>query len=73
MWKERALRARLLVTSNPRQNMNEVDGAKAEPDTAKERVFAIENVVKNVSLSKSGCEVGEDCLVTMDNGTSVNV
>ena len=53
--------------------MNEVDGAKAEPDTAKEFLFAIENVVKDVSLSQSGCEVGEDGLVMMDSGAPVNV
>ena len=53
--------------------MNEVDGAKAEPDTAKEFVFAIENVVKDVSLSQSGCEVSEDGLVMIDSGASVIV
>ena len=53
--------------------MNEVDGAKAEPDTAKEFVFVIENVVKDVSLSQSGCEVSEDGLVMIDSGVSVNV
>ena len=53
--------------------MNELDGAKAEPDTAKEIVFAIENVVKDVSLSQSCCEVSEDNLVMMDSGASVNV
>ena len=37
--------------------MNEVDGAKADSDTAKEFVFATEYVVKDVSLSQSGCEV----------------
>ena len=36
-------------------------------------MFAIENVVKDVSLSQSGCEVGEDGLVTIDSGASVNV
>ena len=53
--------------------MNEVDGAKAEPDTAKEFLFAIENVVKDVSLSQSGCEVGEDGLVMIDSGAPINV
>ena len=53
--------------------MTEVDGAKAEPDTANKFVFAIENVVENVSLSQSGCEVSEDNLLMIDNGASVNV
>ena len=53
--------------------MNEVDGAKAEPDTAKEFVFAIENVVKDVSLSQSGCEVSKDGLVMIDSGASLDV
>ena len=61
MWKERALRARLLVESKPKtKTVNEVEGAKADSDAAKEFVFAIENVVKDVSLSQFGCEVNED-------------
>ena len=36
-------------------------------------MFAIENVVKDVSLSQSVCEVGEDGLVTINSGASVNV
>ena len=50
-----------------------MDGAKADSDTAKEFVFAIENVVKDVTLSQSGCEVSEDGLVMIDSGASVNV
>ena len=53
--------------------MNEVDGAKAEPDTAKDFVFAIENVVKDARLTQSGCEDSEDGLVMIDCGASVNV
>ena len=64
-------------TVGPRTNqdrtVNEVDGAKAEPDTAKEFVFAIENVVKDISLSQSGGEVSEYRLVMIDSGASVNV
>ena len=48
--------------ANQDRTVNEVDGAKAEPNTAKEFVFTIENVVKDVSLSRSGCEVNEDGL-----------
>ena len=36
-------------------------------------MFAIENVVEDVSLSQSGCEVSEDDLVMIDCGASVNV
>ena len=50
-----------------------VDGAKAESNTAKEFVFAIENVVKDVSLSQSGCEVSKDGPVMIDSGASDNV
>ena len=46
---------------------------KRNSDTAKEFVFAIENVVKDVSLSQSGCEVSEDGLVMIVSGASVNV
>ena len=53
--------------------MNEVEGAKADSDAAQEFVFAIENVVKDVSLSQCGCEVNEDGLVMVDSGASVNV
>ena len=36
-------------------------------------MFAIEHVVKDVSLSQSGCEVREDGLVMIDSEASVNV
>ena len=36
-------------------------------------MFAIEKVVKDVSLCQSGCEVSEDGLVKIDSGASVNV
>ena len=55
------------------KTVNEVEGAKADSDAAKEFVFAIENVVKDVSLSQFGCEVNEDGLVMIDSGASVNV
>ena len=67
--KERALRAGLLVTSKPRQH----SGAKVDSDAAEEFVFTIENIVKDVSLSQSGCEGHEDGLVMIDSGASVNV
>ena len=51
--------------------MNEADGPKAKSATAKEFVFAIENVVKDVSLSQRGCDFGEDGLVMIDSGASV--
>ena len=41
--------------------------------TRQKIVFAIEDVVKDVSLSQSGCEVNEDGLVMIDSGASVNV
>ena len=69
MRKERALRAGLLVTSKPRQH----SGAKVDSDAATEFVFTIENIVKDVSLSQSGCEGHEDGLVMIDSGASVNV
>ena len=53
--------------------MNEVEGAKVDSDAAKEFVSTIENIVKEVSLSQSGCEVNEDGLVMIDSGASVNV
>ena len=53
--------------------MNEVEGAKVDSDAANEFVFTIENDVKNVSLSQSGCEVHEDSLVMIDSGASLNV
>ena len=59
--------------ANQDRTVNEVEGAKVESDAGKEFVFAIENVVKDVSLSQSGCEVNEDGLVMIDSGASVNV
>ena len=53
--------------------MNEVEGAKVDSDAAKEFVFTIENIVKDVSLSKCGCEGHEDGLEMIDSGASVNV
>ena len=53
--------------------MIEAEGAKVDSDAAKEFLYAIENVVKDVSLSQSGCEVNEDGLVMIDSGASVNV
>ena len=46
---------------------------KVDSDAGKEFVLAIENVVKDVSLSQSGREVHEDGLVMIDSGASVNV
>ena len=53
--------------------MNEVGGAEADSDTAKEFVFTIFNVVNDDSLSQSGCEVVEDGLMVIASGASVNV
>ena len=53
--------------------MNEVEGAKVESDAGKEFVFAIENVIRDVSLSQIGCEVHQDGLLMIDSGASVNV
>ena len=39
----------------------------------KRTLFAIESVVKDVSLSQSGCEVGEDGMVMIYGGASVRV
>ena len=39
--------------ANQDRTVNEVDGAKADSDAGKWFVFAIENVVKDVSLSQS--------------------
>ena len=47
--------------------MNEVEGAKVDSDAGKEFVFAIENVVKDFSLSQRVCEVHEDGLVASVN------
>ena len=51
--------------------MNEVEGAKVDSDAAKEFVFAIGNIVKDVRWSQSGCDVNEDGLVMIDRGASV--
>ena len=53
--------------------MNEVEGATVDSDARKEFVFAIENVVKDVSLSQCGYEVHEDYLEMIVSGASVNV
>ena len=50
-----------------------MEGAKVDSDAAKELMFTIENAVKDVSLSQSGCEGHEDGLVMIDSGASVNV
>ena len=42
------------------RTVNEVEGTKVDSDAAKEFVFTIENIVKDVSLSQGGCEVHED-------------
>ena len=44
-----------------------------DSDGGQEFVFAIENVVKDVGLSQSGCEEIEHGLVMIDSGASVNV
>ena len=43
---------------------------KVDSDDAKEFVFAIQNIVKDVRLSQSGCEVHEHGLVMNDSGAS---
>ena len=53
VWKERAFRARLPVTSEPRQNSERYGRYKLDSDAAKEFVFTIENIVKDVSSSQS--------------------
>ena len=61
--------------SQAKQNRTvyEVEGAKVDSGEAKEFVFTIENIVNDVSLSQSCCEVHEDGLVMIDSGASVNV
>ena len=59
--------------ANQDRTVNEVEGAKVDSDAGKEFVLAIENVVKDVSSSQSGCEVHEDGFVMIDSGASVNV
>ena len=58
--------------ANQDRTVNEVGGAKTGSNTSKEFVFAIEKVVKDVSLSQSGCEVSEYGLVMIDSRASVN-
>ena len=70
MWKERTLRD-CWSLANQDRTVHEVEAAKVEPDTSKE--FVIENFVKDVILSQSGCEVNEDGLVMIDSKPSVNV
>ena len=59
--RKKALRARLLVTS------------KVDSDAAKEFVFTIYNIVRDVSVSQSRCEGYENGFVMIDSGESVNV
>ena len=59
--------------ANQDRTVHEVEGAKVDSAAGEEFVFAIENVVKDVSLSRSGCEVNEDGLVLIDSGASINV
>ena len=47
-----------------------VEGETVDAETGREFVFAIENVISDVTLSHSGCEDG---LVMIDSGASVNV
>ena len=44
-----------------------------DSDGGQEFVFAVENVVKDVGLSQSGCEEIRHGLVMIDSGASVNV
>ena len=53
--------------------VNEVKGAKVDADAAEEFECTIDNTVKDVTMSQSGCESHEDRLVTIDSGASVNV
>ena len=55
------------------RTVNEVEGAKVYSDAAKEFVLTIENIVKDISLSHSGCEGHEDGLVMIGSGASVSV
>ena len=59
--------------ANQDRTVNEVEGAKVDSDAAKEFVCTIENIVKDVTLSQSGCEGHEDGLVMIDRRASVNV
>ena len=62
---------RLLVTNPPRHQRTRWS-AKVGADALKEFVLMTEKTVKNVSLSKSGCESHDDGLVIIDSGASVN-
>ena len=55
------------------RTVNEAECAKVDSDAATEFVFTIENIVKDVSLSQSGCEGHRDGLVMIDSGAAVNV
>ena len=44
-----------------------------DSDAAQGLVFTIENIVKDVSLNRSGCEGHEGGLVMIGSGASVNV
>ena len=55
------------------QMVNEVKGAKVDADAAEEFECTVDNTVKDVTMSQSGCESHEDGLVTIDSGASVNV
>ena len=59
--------------ANQDKTVNEVEGAKVDSDAAKDFVITIENVVKDVGLSQSGCEVNEDGLLMINSGASVKV
>ena len=50
------------------KTVNEAEGAKVDTDAAEWFVFTIENIVKEVSLSQTGCESHEDGLVVVDSG-----
>ena len=63
----------ILLVTNQDETMSEVEGAKVDADTAKEFVFTIKNIVKDVKLSQSVCESHEDGAVMIDNGASVNL
>ena len=59
--------------ANQDRTVNEVESAKMNSDAAKEFVFTIENIVKDVGSSQSCCGGHEDGLVMIDSGASVNV
>ena len=59
--------------ANQDRTVNEVEGAKVDSDAGKEFVFAIEKVVKDVTLSQSGFEIHGYGSVMIHSGASVNV